>query len=531
MVNKKKRIVILGGGFGGVYTALYLERYLKQLPEWEILIINRENYFVYQPMLSEVVGGAVGILDTVSPLHRLLPKCKRMIREIEGIDLEKKEISLSPKFTHTAEIIKYDHLVLALGGVIDFKGSVGLHEHAFSFKNLADSLNIRNHLIDVMETASVLEDPKLKSQLLTFVVGGGGFSGTEIVAELNDFVRKMAKGIESINPNQIRVILIHKKKRLMDRELSESLSLYTEKILKKRGVEIRFEETLQIATPEEAVLGSGERIKSKTIISTVPGSPNPLIETLNLPLEKGKVKTDSTFLVEGQEDIWALGDCARVPLSNGEICPPTAQCAIRQAKVLAENIFLTIQQKERKPFSFKSLGMFGALGYHSAVGELFGWIKVSGLFAWFLWRTIYWIKLPGLDRKVKVAFSWFLDAVFPIEHIQLKITPTQGIVNLHFEPGDVIFQEGDIGDYLYIITEGVVEVIKNKGGEEEVVHQLRKGEFFGEIALLNQRKRTATIRCVKPTDVLALRKCDFGILVTNFKELREIFKKTEKERS
>ncbi len=510
---------------------MYLERYLKQLPDWEIMIINRENYFVYQPMLSEVVGGSIDILDAVSPLHRLLPKCKKIIREIEGIDLEKKEITLSPKFTHTAEIITYDHLVLALGSVTDFKGSVGLHEHAFPFKNLADSLNIRNHLIDVIETASVMEDSKLKSQLLTFVVGGGGFSGTEIVAELNDFVRKMGKRRKQIDPKQIRVILIHKKERLMDRELSESLSRYTEKILKKRGVEIRFGETLQIATPEEAVLGNGERIKSKTIISTVPSSPNPLIETLNLALEKGKIKTDLTFLVEGKEDIWSLGDCARVPLPNGKICPPSAQCAIRQAKALAENIFLTIQRKERKPFSFKSLGVFGALGYHNAVGELFGRIKLSGLFAWFLWRAIYWIKLPGFDRKLKVAFSWVLDAIFPNETIQLKITPTQGIASLHFEPGDVIFREGDVGDYLYIITEGVVEVIRNKEGKPQIIHQLRKGEFFGEIALLNQRKRTATIRCVKPTDVLALRKNDFCVLDANFKELRETFEKTEKERS
>lgn len=513
------RIVILGGGFGGVYTAMYLEEHLKKLPGWEVAIVNRENYFVYQPMLAEVVGGAVGILDTVSPLDRLLPDCQRVIREIESIDLEKKQVILSPRFTHSPQRLDYDHLVLALGNVANFQGAKGLHEHAFAFKNLADSLNIRNHLIDVMDTAAITQDPGLRKQLLTFVVGGGGFSGTEIVAELNDFVRGIAKKNRSIKPEEIRVVLVHKRNRLMERELNESLSHYTENILKKRGVEIHFEDTLNIATPEEAILGSGERIPSKTIISTVPVSANPILHALKLPMENERIKTDPTFLVEGTDHIWALGDCARVPLPDGHICPPTAQCAIRQAKLLAQNISLTLQNQPRKPFFFKSLGMFGALGHHSAVGEVLGDLKFSGFFAWLLWRAIYWIKLPGIDRKVKVAFSWMLDAIFPIQTVQLKLSPTQGIVKLHYEPGEIIFHEGDVGDYFYIIAEGAVDVIQ----DEKLVRQLKKGDFFGEGALLNEKMRSATIRCNAPCDVLALRKSDFGALITNFKQLRELF--------
>lgn len=530
MSDKKKRIAILGGGFGGIYTAMYLQKYLKKLPDWEIVIVNRENYFVYQPMLAEVVGGSVGILDTVSQIHRLIPKAKLMIREIDGVDLKKKQIILGPKYTHSVQILKYDHIVFALGNVTDFRGSTGLHEHALPFKNLTDTLRIRNHLIDVMETAATVEDPELKKQLLTFVVGGGGFSGVEIVAELNDFVRKMADKSANLDPCEIRVVLIHNKSRLMERELSESLSKYAEKILKKRGVEIRLEQTLMAATPQEALLDNGERIGSKTIISTVPSSPNPIIESLPLSLEKGKIKTDSTMLAEGTDHVWALGDCARIPLADGNFCPPTAQFAIREAKVLASNIIATIQGKERKPFFFKSLGMLGALGHHSAVAELFGCIKLSGFFAWLMWRAIYWAKLPGLDRKIKVAFSWILDMFFPIETVQLKIASSQGIVKLHFESGEVIFHEGDIGDYLYIITSGAVEAIKNKDGKPHVLGQLRKGEFFGEVALMNQRTRTATIRCIEPTDVLALSKSDFGILIANFKNLRDTFEKIEKER-
>ncbi len=526
MEDRKKRIVILGGGFGGIYTAMYLQKALSKIPGWEICIINRENYFVYQPMLAEVVGGSVGILDTVSPIQRLAFAAQLITREIEDVDLEKKQVIISPKFTHTTQVVEYDHLIFALGNVTDFRGATGLYEHAMPFKNLADALQIRNHLIDVLETAQVTENATLRKQLLTFVVGGGGFSGTEIVAEINDFIRKIAKKKNFLGQEDIRVILIHNKERLMDKELSESLSRYAEKILKKKGVEILFNQTLEIATPHEAILGNRERIPCKTIISTVPSSPNPIIEALKLPLENGKIKTDPYLQVEGSDHLWALGDCAKIPLPSGSICPPTAQFAIREAKVLANNIVAAILGNKKKPFFFQSLGMLGALGHHSAIAEIFGKIKLSGPLAWILWRTIYWIKLPGIARKIKVGISWLLDAIFPTETVQLKMAPSQGITKLHFESGEEIFHEGDVGDFLYIITEGAVEVIKGNQG----VAQLKKGEFFGEIALLNQRTRTATIRCIQPTDVLALKKSDFGMLIANFKELKETFEKTEKER-
>ena len=193
-MGKKKRIVILGAGFGGAYTAMHLEKHLKKSKDaYEIILVNRENYFVFQPMLAEVVGGTLDLLDTINPLRTLLPKTRLYIREIDSIDIEKKEVILSPKFSHTPTNVPYDHLVFALGNVTDFRGIAGLHEHALPFKNLADSIVIRNHVIEVMEGAACEEDPALKQKLLTFIVGGGGFSGTEVVAEVNDLVHSLAK--------------------------------------------------------------------------------------------------------------------------------------------------------------------------------------------------------------------------------------------------------------------------------------------------------------------------------------------------
>ncbi len=527
--SMKKRIVILGGGFGGVYTAMYLENLCKHRKDYEISLVNKENYFVYQPMLAEVVGGSLGFLDTVSPLRRLIPKTKLYVREIDSIDLEGRVVSLLPKFSHTALDLPYDHLVFALGNVTDFRGAKGLHEHALPFKNLSDALRIRNHLIEVLENASIEHRAEEREKLLTVVVGGGGFSGTEIVAEVNDFLRNLAKHHHEIHPDEIKVYLVHSKDRLMERELSPSLSHYAEKILKKRKVEILFNTRLVTASPEEAILNNGVKIPSKTIISTVPSSPNPIIETLSLPLEKERIKTDRTLQVEGTTDLWALGDCAFIPLEEGP-CPPTAQFAIREAKTLASNIFAALEGQPKKEFSFKGLGMFGALGHRSAVAELFGTIKISGFFAWLLWRLVYWIKLPGFDRKIKTTFSWLLDMVFPIEAVQLKLDERQAIAELHYEPGEVIFNEGDIGDFLYIIIKGKVEISRKKDGEKRVIAYLGEGEIFGEKALLNQIERSATATCAEACDLLAMRKGDFGALITNLKEFKDKVEKLEKER-
>src|SRR3990167_372623 len=355
-MDKKKQIVILGAGFGGIYTAMHLEKYLKKGEEdFEIVLINRENYFVFQPMLAEVVGGTLDLLDTINPIRKLLPKTTLFVREIEGIDVENKKIILSPKITHTTREIPYDHLVLSLGNVTDFRGISGLHEHAFPFKNLSDSIAIRNQIIDVLEEAATTEDSSFKRKLLTFVVGGGGFSGTEVIAEINDLVHGLVKRYKGLNEEDIRIILVHSKNRLMEKELSETLSRYAEKILKKRGVEIRFGVHLIAASPEEAILDNGERIPTKTIISTVHSSPNPLIEPLSIPLKNGKVITDATLQVEGYKDLWALGDCAAVPnLEESGFCPPTAQFAIRQAKILAHNIISSLRGNKMKEFRFKA---------------------------------------------------------------------------------------------------------------------------------------------------------------------------------
>ncbi len=530
MVGSMKRIVILGGGFGGVYTALALEKEFKKCRESiEIILVNRENYFTYQPMLAEVVGGSIDILDSVTCLRSLLKHTSIYIREITDIDIKNKSITLSPNFSHKDVIIEYDHLVLALGSVTDFRTSPGgIAEHALPFKDLSDAVLLRNRIIDVIETAAQESDPEERRTLLTFVVGGGGFSGVEVVAEINDLARKKAKTYKTINPEDISVVLVHSKDRLVDRELSPSLGKYCGRLLEKRGVKILYNKRLISCSPYEAIIDSGERIKSRTIVSTVPSIPNPLIEKLNLSNGSEKIVCDSNLQVVGYENIWSIGDCALIPKSPktpGEYSPPTAQFATRQAPILAHNIKCSILGGKKKLFTFKSLGQMAALGHQKAVGEIFG-IKLSGILAWFLWRFVYLMKIPGLSAKLRIAFSWLLAILLPSDTVQLKSKVKGGFENLHYSDGEIIFQSGDIGDYLYVIAEGTVDVIK---GDKKIT-SLSKGEYFGEMALMSEKKRTATIKAFGPCKILAIKKQDFEVLMAHFSDLKQNFVSTENRR-
>jgi NADH dehydrogenase len=521
----KPRIVILGGGFAGVYTAAALEALGKE--DYEIVLVCKENHFVFQPLLPEVITGTIGLLDVVSPIRRLLPKTGLHVREVESIDLDARTVTTSTGFHPHPHVLAYDHLVIALGTVTDFRGLRGLPEHAFPFKTLSDALNLRNHLIRTLEEAAIEQhDGALRKRLLTFVVAGGGFSGVEVCAELNDFVREVARSYRGINPQEIRVALIHSQERILP-EMNEKLARFAERILRRRGVEVVLNARLQAATGDAAILADGTVIETKTLVSTVPSSPHPLIGALPLPKTKsGRIEVDEMLAVKGHDNVWALGDCAVVPAPGGGFAPPTAQHATRQARIAAENIVAKLRGSALKPFSFTGLGKMGSLGHQSAVAEIFG-IPISGFVAWFLWRTIYLMKIPGWGRRIKVAASWTLDLFLPPELVQIRLASSVGVTQEHFEPGQEVFRQGDVGDRVYIILNGKVEIIR----DERKIATLGRTEFFGETALLNHAQRNATVRCLEPMDVLAMPKREFSILSANLPELRRSFEAKSQERS
>ena len=510
-MQKKKRILIIGGGFGGVYTAITLEKLLKKDPGVEVGLISKENYLVFQPMLPEVISGSIGILDTIAPIRRLCPKTNLYTREVEAIDLKSKTVTTTAGFRPRPSQLEYDHLVIAVGNVTSFAGQPGLAEHALSFKYLGDALLLRNHLIHVLEEADMESDPELRRALLTFVVAGGGFSGVEAVAELNDFVREGARSFRRINPAEMQ-------------ELPASLAQFAQTLLERRGVEIRLNTRLAGATSESALLEGGARIPTKTLVSTVPSGPNPLVSQLPCKKEHGRIVVNKHLEVPEYTDVWALGDCAWVVDHNTwQPCPPTAQHATRQAACLAKNLVASLRGEPKKAFAFEALGKLAALGHRSAVAEVFGF-KLSGFIAWVLWRTIYLMKLPGLDRKLRVSTDWLLDLVLPPDIVQLKLEKGASLCREHFEPHQIVFRQGDRGDRLYIVVEGEVELVKEGPGQQvQLLGRVGSGECFGEMALVDDNPRMATARTVTKVNLLSVDQQTFHALFEYHPPLRRMF--------
>lgn len=530
MQPKKTRILIIGGGFGGVYTAITLEKLLKKDPDVEIGLISKENYLVFQPMLPEVISGSIGILDTIAPIRRLCPNTNLYTRQVESIDLEKRTVTTSAGFRPRPFLLEYDHLVIAVGNVTSFAGQPGLAEHALPFKYLGDALILRNHVIHALEEADIETDRELRRALLTFVVAGGGFSGVEAVAELNDFVRAAARGFRRINIADIRVVLLHAGELILP-ELQRNLAQFAQKLLQRRGVEIRLNTRLAGATAESAILEGGERIPTKTLVSTVPAAPNPLVAALPCKKERGRIVVNKNLEIVDQPGVWALGDCAWVvDHKTWQPCPPTAQHATRQATCVAKNIVASLRQQPKQTFSFEALGKLAALGHRSAVAEVLGF-KLSGFIAWLLWRTIYLMKLPGFDRKLRVATDWFLELILPPDIVQLKVDKMANFGREHFEAKEIIFRQGDRGDRLYIVVDGEVEMVRQEPGKGEcVLGRVGPGACFGEMALVNDAPRMATARTIARVNLITIDRTTFDALFAYHPPLRQVFQQLIAER-
>jgi NADH dehydrogenase len=433
-----QRILILGGGFGGVYAALEFEKALARDSSIEVTLVNRENFFLFTPMLHEVAASDLDVTHIVNPIRKLLRRVRFFDGDVEGIDLENRQVCVSHGIGDAhPHVLGYDHLVLALGSTTNFFGLPGLEECALTMKSLSDAILLRSRLIAHLEEADFECAAGERDQLLTFVVAGGGFAGVETIAGINDFLREALEFYPHLSEELIRVVLVHPGDVILP-ELGKKLGLYAQRKLSERKVEIRTNTKVTGVSGDAVRLSDGTTIKTKTLIWTAGTSPNPLLSALPCRKERGRVAVNEYLATPEWPGLWALGDCAMVPdTKNGGFYPPTAQHALREGKVLAQNILAEIRGRQKRPFVFSTIGQLAAIGRRTGVASIMGF-NFSGFIAWWLWRTIYLSKLPRLEKKLRVALDWTLDLVFTKDLVQFM--PVRASAPLRPEPPAAVEQ-------------------------------------------------------------------------------------------
>ena len=411
------RVVILGGGFGGVYTARHLERLaLPADATLDVTLVSHDNFFLFTPMLHEVAASDLDITHIVSPLRTLLRKTHVFVGDVESVDLQRRRVLVSHGFDRHAHELEFDHLVVALGSVTNFYRLPGLETSALTMKTLGDAIHLRNRLIATLEEADT-ECAADAHGLLTFVVAGGGFAGVETIGALNDFVRDALRFYPRLQGRAIRMVLVHAGPEILP-ELGDALGSYARQKLIDRGLEVITNGRVTAVTPEGVQLAGGPFIPSRMVVWTAGTSPHPLLARLPCDCDRGRIIVDATLAVPGWPGVWALGDCAVIPdRRTGKPFPPTAQHALREAKTLARNIGAALRGTPLKPFTFRTLGQLAAIGRRTGVARVFG-VNFSGFAAWWLWRTVYLGKLPRLEKKVRVALDWTLDLMFTKDFVQ-----------------------------------------------------------------------------------------------------------------
>lgn len=418
--GKRKQVLILGGGFAGLYAALRLEKTLARDPDVEITLVNRDNFFLFTPMLHEVAASDLDVTDIVNPVRKLLRRVNFFAGIVESVDLENKRVLVSHGADSHQHTLPYDYLVLALGAITNFFDLPGLQSQALTMKSLGDALHLRNRMIEQLEEADFECRHQMCEPLLTYVVAGGGFAGVETVAAINDFLRHAIKFYKHLREDLLRVVLVHQSPVILP-ELSHKLGSYAQKKLEERKLEIRVNTGVRGMNHQGVELSDGTLIKTTTLIWTAGLSPHPLLTTLPAAKERGRLVVNEKLELQEWPGVWAIGDCAVIyDHKTGKPYSPTAQHAIREGKVVAHNVAASIRGRRKKAFNYSSLGQLAAIGRRTGVASILG-VNFSGFPAWWLWRTIYLFKLPRLEKKLRVALNWTLDLFFTKDLTQFMI--------------------------------------------------------------------------------------------------------------
>ncbi len=420
--SQPTRILILGGGYVGLYTALGLQKKLR-LNEASVTVVDPQPHMTYQPFLPEAAAGSIDPRSVVVPLRQSLRRCHVVTARVKSIEHARKMVTVESIDGHVEEI-GYDVLVVALGSVARLLPVPGLAEHGISFKTIGEAIFLRNQVLSRMDLAASTLDPQLRKRLLTFTFVGGGFAGIESLAELEDMARYATRYYENLEPEDMRWVLVEAAGRVLP-EVRESLGVWTVEQLEKRGIEIYLSTTAKSFENGHVILSDGTEFDSDTIVWNAGVKANPVLSASDLPIDRrGRVVCMASMQVEGMPGVWAAGDNAAVPdLSRIEedpdaTCAPNAQHAVRQSKLLSKNIMTAIRGGKPKDYYHKNVGSVASLGIRKGVADTYN-VKVKGYPAWLMHRAYHVSRMPTLNRKVRIQLDWLVSGLFRREVVSL----------------------------------------------------------------------------------------------------------------
>ncbi|WP_250028438.1 NAD(P)/FAD-dependent oxidoreductase [Paractinoplanes maris] len=419
-----QRIVVVGAGHVGLYAALRLSKKLNRRRA-EVVVIDPQPHMTYQPFLPEAAAGNISPRHSVVPLRRELKKCRVVAGEVTKVEHARKTVTIQP-IEGPATEMSYDHIIVAPGSVSRTLPIPGLSERGIGLKTIGEAIYLRNHILDQLDVAAVTPDPEVRKAALSFVFVGGGFAGIEALAEMEDVVRDAMQYYPELDKNELKFVLVEATNRILP-EVGPKMGAYAARQLDKRGISLRLDTRLESCVDGEIVLSDGDRFRAETLVWTAGVKPSPMLDHTDLPRgPKGHVNCLPTLQVADSdgtvlEGAWSAGDSAQVPdLTNpGGWCSPSAQHAVRQAKVLADNIRQVVLGGEPKEYKHKYIGSVAGLGLGKGVAHVYG-IKVKGWPAWFMHRSYHVSHIPSFHRKARVVADWTLAALFKRETVALN---------------------------------------------------------------------------------------------------------------
>ncbi|GGK69228.1 NADH dehydrogenase [Sphaerisporangium melleum] len=422
MDQKAKHILIVGGGYVGLYTGLRLQRQLRselRSGRVRITIVTPQSYMTYQPFLPEAAAGNLSPRHVVTPLRRVLPHVRIVNGKVTEVHHAGKKVTFQPNVGPSREI-EYDVLVMAAGSVSRTLPIPGLQDAAIGFKTVGEAIALRNRVLALFDRADSTDDERVRRRALTFVVVGAGFAGVEALAELEDMAKDAVRYYNTLSEKDLRWVLVEASDRILP-EVGPEMGKWTQEELRERGIEVKMRTLLESCEGGNVMLSDGDSFEAATIVWTAGVKASPVVNAGDLPLdERGRIKTTTRLTVAGTKDAFAAGDVAGVPdvTNPGQYCAPNAQHAVRQAKVLAANIVRHLQGRPLQEYRHKYVGSVAGLGLHKGVANVYG-IKLHGLPAWFMHRTYHLSRVPTLNRKVRVVADWTLALFFKRETLSL----------------------------------------------------------------------------------------------------------------